>query len=95
MVSVMVTVEHHVYLHTPSPPFSPSLISLTVYVDVKHHVCLLACLLTHSLTYSLTYLHSSIRRGSSLSKTYGQVHTVLARVFTEAPENSRIPRFLF
>ena len=26
------------HLHTPFPPFSPSLISLTVSVDVKHHV---------------------------------------------------------
>ena len=26
------------HLHTPLPPFSPSLISRTVYVDVKHHV---------------------------------------------------------
>ena len=29
------------YLHTPFPPFSPSLISLMVSVDVKHHVYLL------------------------------------------------------
>ena len=28
------------HLHTPFPPFSPSLISLVVSVDVKHHVCL-------------------------------------------------------
>ena len=27
--------------HTPFPPFSPSLISLMVSVDVKHHVYLL------------------------------------------------------
>ena len=26
---------------TPFPPFSPSLISLMVTIDVKHHVCLL------------------------------------------------------
>ena len=32
------------YLHTP-PPFSPSLISLMVFVDVKHHVYLLTYLL--------------------------------------------------
>ena len=31
------------HLHTPSPPFSPSLISLMVSVDVKHHVYLLCC----------------------------------------------------
>ena len=31
---------------TPLPPFSPSLISLMVSVDVKHHVCLLTYLLT-------------------------------------------------
>ena len=30
---------HH--LHTPFPPFSPSLISLMASVDVKHHVYLL------------------------------------------------------
>ena len=31
------------HLHTPSPPpFSPSLISLMISVDVKHHVYLLA-----------------------------------------------------
>ena len=29
--------------HTPFPPFSPSLISLMVSVDVKHHVYLLTC----------------------------------------------------
>ena len=29
------------HLHTPFPPFSPSLISRTVSVDVKHHVYLL------------------------------------------------------
>ena len=29
------------HLHTPFPPFSPSLISLMVFVDVKHHVYLL------------------------------------------------------
>ena len=29
------------HLHTPFPPFSPSLISLVVSVDVKHHVYLL------------------------------------------------------
>ena len=29
------------HLHTPLPPFSPSLISLMVDVDVKHHVYLL------------------------------------------------------
>ena len=29
------------HLHIPVPPFSPSLISLMVYVDVKHHVYLL------------------------------------------------------
>ena len=28
------------HLHTPFPPFSPSLISLTVSVDVKHHAYL-------------------------------------------------------
>ena len=28
-------------LHAPFPPFSPSLISLMVSVDVKHHVYLL------------------------------------------------------
>ena len=28
-------------IHTPFPPFSPSLISLMVSVDVKHHVYLL------------------------------------------------------
>ena len=28
------------HLHTPFPPFSPSLISLMVSVDVKHHVYL-------------------------------------------------------
>ena len=34
-------------LHTPFPPFSPSLISLMVSVDVKHHVYLLTFLLTY------------------------------------------------
>ena len=29
------------HLHTPLPPFCPSLISLMVSVDVKHHVYLL------------------------------------------------------
>ena len=29
------------HLHTPLPPFSPSLISLTVSVDVKHSVYIL------------------------------------------------------
>ena len=29
------------HLHTPFPPFPPSLISLMVSVDVKHHVYLL------------------------------------------------------
>ena len=29
------------HLHTPFPPFSPSLISLLVSVDVKHHIYLL------------------------------------------------------
>ena len=33
--------ERYPYLHTPSPSSSPSLISLMVYVDVKHHVYLL------------------------------------------------------
>ena len=34
-------VYHSPHLHTPLPPFSPSLISLTVSVHVKHHVYLL------------------------------------------------------
>ena len=38
------------YLHTPSPPLSPSLISLMVSVDVKHHVYLLTYLLPPSLS---------------------------------------------
>ena len=33
------------HLHTPSPPFSPSLINLMVSVDVKHHVYLLMCVM--------------------------------------------------
>ena len=36
--------------------FGPSLISLVVSVDVRHHVYLLTHWLTHSLTHSLTYL---------------------------------------
>ena len=39
------------HLHTSSSPFSPSLISLMVSVDVKHHV------------YLLTY-HQSINQSS-------------------------------
>ena len=35
------TISLSPYLHTP-PPFSPSLISLMVAVDVKHHVYLLS-----------------------------------------------------
>ena len=35
------------HLHTPFPPFSPSLISLMFFVDVKHHVYLL-----QSMTWS-------------------------------------------
>ena len=31
------------HLHTPLPPFSPTLISLAVSVDDKHHVYLLTC----------------------------------------------------
>ena len=34
-------------LHRPFPPFSPSLISLMVSVDVKHHVYLLTRLHVH------------------------------------------------
>ena len=39
--------QHYIYhRHTPFPPFSPSLISLMVSVDVKHHVYFnLSCLL--------------------------------------------------
>ena len=38
------------HLHTPFPPFSPSLISRTVSVDIKHHVYVLTCSLapTHA-----------------------------------------------
>ena len=43
VVTVSVAIGIHIislspHLHTPFPPFSPSLISLTVSVDVKHHV---------------------------------------------------------
>ena len=41
----------YLHLHTPFAHFSPSLISLMVSVDVKHHVYLpilkASCLLTH------------------------------------------------
>ena len=42
------------HLHTPFPHFSPSLISLTISVDVKHHVYLLAAVCGRShVTLSL------------------------------------------
>ena len=44
-------------LHTPPPPFSPSLISLVVSVDVKHHVY---CLLTISISIYSPSSHTSI-----------------------------------
>ena len=40
--------------HFPPPPFSPSLISLMVSVDVKHHVYL-HCLVTLSSTINITH----------------------------------------
>ena len=42
------------HLHTPFPSFSPSLINLTVPVDVKHHVYLLTtyCMRVHELCES-------------------------------------------
>ena len=44
------------HLHTPFPPFSPSLISLVVSVDVKHHVYLLTDLLTKDNASVINYL---------------------------------------
>ena len=52
-------------LHTPLPPFSPSLISLVVSVDVKHHVYLRVLNLLQSVEkvkYSLpSRVHSTAR----------------------------------
>ena len=45
------------HLHTPFPPFSPSLISLMVSVDVKHRV------------YLLTYHHRLLFSSSSFSSS--------------------------
>ena len=44
------------HLHTPFPPFSPSLINLMVYVDVKHHVYLLTYL--RSFQFRMVSMHS-------------------------------------
>ena len=41
------------HLHTTFPPFSPSLISLMVSVDVKHHVYLLYLLTFYSFLHSV------------------------------------------
>ena len=45
--SYIVSLSPH--LHTPFPPFSPSLISRTVSVDVKHHVYLVRWLSIRSV----------------------------------------------
>ena len=41
VVTVRYIISLFPHLHTPFPPFSPFLIILMVYVDVKHHVYLL------------------------------------------------------
>ena len=40
------------HLHTPVPVFSPSLINLMVFVDVKHHVELLTYIIVQELCES-------------------------------------------
>ena len=45
-------ISHSPHLHIPIPPFSPSLISLMVSVDIKHHVYLL----THTAVYFILRL---------------------------------------
>ena len=46
------------HLHTPFPTLSPSLISLMVYVDVKHHVYLNCCSQSQSRTTVCAALHN-------------------------------------
>ena len=50
-VSGRYTISLFPHLHNPFPPFSPSLISRTVSVDVKHHVYLLCSLLRPSTVH--------------------------------------------
>ena len=44
-------ISHFPHLHTPFPPFSPSLISLMASVDVKHHVYSFELSVTNLLSY--------------------------------------------
>ena len=71
------------HLHTPFPPFSPSLISLMVSVDVKHHVYFR--LTTPSLQ---TRHHSLVVPVRHNDVTTGQQHQIgqqrIARVFARA-----------
>ena len=51
------------HLHTPFPSLSPSLISLMVSVDVKHHVYLLTVRgsqLSNSIARSIVYMQSVV-----------------------------------
>ena len=49
-VRYIISLSPHFHTPSPPPPFSPSLISRTVSVDVKHHVYLLT-IYTHAQTY--------------------------------------------
>ena len=49
------------HLHTPFPTFSPSLRSLMVSVDVKHHIYLLYMLSYHGGLQNNNHNHPSIK----------------------------------
>ena len=63
------TVPLFPHLHTPFPPFSPSLISLMVSVDVKHHVYLLRIAFSTSCLWIVCWNTDGKEPDSRLSLT--------------------------
>ena len=81
------------HLHTPFSPFSPSLISLVVSVDVKHRVYLLASL--HVLVFVPTALNRGLGArfdGSLPAPLFGTLLQTLPDLVTPLTGYSLSPR---
>ena len=88
-IILVVTVYRQVYnLPLPPPPylflspFSPSLISLMVSVDVKHHVCLLTDVCSSSRCGKGFFSQSASSKGSFTASVHPQCEIVCINICT-------------